>query len=338
MEDHQDCKRDSGMRWSAQQLTRHLSAANTFDPRSCWLAVSRSLLALATFSVLAATSDSVLFPANADTPTGMRCFGVHRASLWCFVEHNSTGILVVRYVTMLALLIVASGYRPRWTCLPHCYITASLTLALPLPSGAESIAQIATILLVPLCLGDRRQWQWQPPRAPISPTWAGAAYAAWLAVRVQITIIYAEAAISKLQEGPWRAGSAMFTVINDPTYHPPSAIRNIAIEFVSYRSLAAVLTWGVLATELTIAVCALGPHLLRRIAFALSILLHVGIIVTLGLFAFGIVMIGLVTLALIQPSRRRSPPEQGVPVDEPRSGIVSGEYVVSRALRNVDVR
>jgi antimicrobial peptide system SdpB family protein len=175
-----------------------------------------------------------------------------------------------------------------------------------MPNGGELIARIATMLLVPVCLGDDRSWQWTLPAGPMSPWWRGSTCAALITVRVQLAIVYGEAAVSKLLVPEWRDGTALYAVSYDPDSGLSAPLQQIASPFLARYPLLATLTWAVIGAELTIAVGILGPRATRRAALALVVVLHAAIVVALGLFSFGIIMIATAAIACAwRPSPQR---------------------------------
>ncbi|MFI9383698.1 HTTM domain-containing protein [Kutzneria sp. NPDC052558] len=203
------------------------------------------------------------------------------------------------------MIVVATGYRPRWTCIPQWYVTFSLTASMPAINGGDNAAVIATMLAVPLCLGDRRTWQWTRPSGPLSARWRGRAFAAQLVIRFQVALIYVTAAGSKLVDPAWRDGSALYFVLHDPQFGlPASALRTVA-PLLDSRWLVALVTWSVIAAQLAIAVLVLGRRRRRLVAAFLVTGLHLAIIVLMGLPSFGLAMIAFALLALGPGAARR---------------------------------
>ena len=96
-----------------------------------------------------------------------------------------------------------------------------------LPNGGENVAQIACMLLIPVCLGDGRIWQWRRSSDPFPPTWRGVLYALLLTVRMQAAIIYTTAAIWKLAYPQWREGSALYDMAFNPNFGFPPGLRRL---------------------------------------------------------------------------------------------------------------
>jgi antimicrobial peptide system SdpB family protein len=247
--------------------------------------------------VLLFSPDAVLFAYLPDLPSGIRCSGVRSTSLWCIVGSGTHAMLTGRLLAIAVLVAVASGYRPRWTCVPHWYVTFSMASSMTLPNGGDQVAQIVCMLLIPVCLGDRRTWQWRPSAVPLPPTWRGASYAALMTVRAQTSIIYGTAAVSKLRFRRWRDGTALYSIAFDPSYGMPLALRRLVQPAFRSYPLLATMTWAAVAAELAIAALVLCGWRVRRWASALAVPLHIGIAVTMGLVSFGVVMIALVAIA-----------------------------------------
>jgi antimicrobial peptide system SdpB family protein len=286
---------------------RVLAAADSFEPRGWPLAIARSALALAELAGVLTSSTSTLFIAGPGLPDGVRCAGARGLSLWCLVGSGTDGVFAGRVLTCVVLVAVVVGYRPRWTCVPQWYVTWSLTASVTLSYGADAAAVLGTTLLVPVLLGDDRTWHWTRPTTPLPPRWRGSAYAAWLALRCQITIVYLDAAITKLTVPQWRDGTAMYTVFTDPNYGVALPLRHLVEPLLTSGLVIRPVTWSVIVVELGIAACALGDRRVRRLGVALAIALHAGIVVAVGLVGFGLVMIGLVvTLRFDGPARQTS--------------------------------
>ncbi|WP_436498462.1 sporulation-delaying protein SdpB family protein [Actinokineospora sp. HUAS TT18] len=272
---------------------RVLADAARFDPRTRWYAVGRSMLALATLSIVVATPDSALFPYLTAQPEGPRCDGLRSLSLWCVGGGSPAALTIARVVTVLVLVLVAAGYRPRWTCVPHWYATVSVGVSVYVPNGGDRAAQVATLLLIPLCIGDHRRWHWTTPTAPPPPWSGGSAYAAHLALRLQVAIIYGHAAVAKLTEAIWRDGTAVHYAMQDAYFGAPDGLLRLV---ESVPGLVFALTWGAIALEVVIAVAVLGGPRTRTVALTCGVALHTAFAAAFGLISFALVMISVLTI------------------------------------------
>lgn len=282
----------------ARVATRLGHAASTFDPRGASLAVGRTLVAVAQLSVVTFTSDAGFFPSGVP-----RCAGLGSLSPWCVAGSSAWGSAAARLVTVLVLALVAVGYRPRLTCIPHWYVTFGLNSAMYFGNGGDQAAVVITLLLIPTCLGDRRRWQWSTPGPPLSADWCGAAYAAHLVLRLQVVLIYGHAVVAKLAEPAWRGGTALHYALQDPTFGaPPAVLSGLEPAWLGGAAILG-LTWLTLLTEAALALSPLGNRRVRLAALATGVLLHGFIAAAMGLGSFALIMIGMLTLATGPPRR-----------------------------------
>jgi antimicrobial peptide system SdpB family protein len=269
----------------------------TLSPAGCEtraraIAVGRSLIALAQMSVVLFTPDELLFM----DPVATRCSGIDVLTLWCVAGDGS------RVISIGILLLVASGFGPRWTCIPHWYVTLSIALSIVPVNGGDKIAQIATMLLVPMFLGDGRRWQWVLPSESMTPRWQGVAFAALGTLRVQVAIVYVIAILSKLFDRTWREGDVFNMIMNSPSFGPDARIRDFLRPIIEIHGLAPVLTWSVMIIQGAIPVLIFLGRRARLVACALGIAFHVGVIIVLRMPSFGLVMIGLLLIVCAPPA------------------------------------
>lgn len=272
-------------------------AGAVFDPRSRWLAVSRSMLALATLTEILFTSDSALFSDATGLTPGMQCDGVRALSLWCLDSDVTGHVLISRIVAVSILVMVAAGYRPRWTCIPHWYVTCSLTASMTVANGGDGAAAVLTLLLIPLCLGDDRVWHWAAPTRPLGAYWRGSAFAAQLVIRLQVCIIYTTAASTKLADPAWRSGRAFYFAANDPYLGIPTAASRLILPSLEAPWLIKTITWSVIAVQSLIALTIIGRRRMRAVAVVLVAALHLSIIAVMALPSFGLIMIAFALAA-----------------------------------------
>jgi len=88
----------------------------------------------------------------------------------------------------------------------------------------------------------------------------------------------------------------MYTVFVDPNYGLAPALRHTAGPLLSSGAVIGLVTWSVIGMELGIAASALAGPRTRRVGVALAVLLHSGIVLAIGLFSFGLIMMALVLM------------------------------------------
>ena len=107
-----------------------------------------------------------------------------------------------RAIGVSAMLIVASGWRPRFTGVLHAGVAFALQ-AMQVEGGR--IASLLALLLLPVTVLDDRSWHWSAPtprrldRRERSRRLV--ARACFLLLRVQVAIIYLHAALSQTAHG-----------------------------------------------------------------------------------------------------------------------------------------
>ena len=294
-------------------MKRLWAAAESFDPRGLPLSLSRSLLAMAQLAFVAFTPDRFLLlssPAIARSS----CTGTAGLTLWCVTPASQMCDALNRVFVLLVLFGVLVGFRPRWLCIPHWYVSFSIAVDVTIADGGTAVAQIMTALLIPACLADERVWHWRRAAGPMPAAWRGSSYAAHLVMRVQVAVIYVTAALSKLAYPSWRNGTALRTLAASPQYGAAPAIRSLVERLLAPHAVTATVTWAAVVSELSIGLSALLPAGFRRRGLVLAVCLHASIIVGLGLFSFGLTMIALLlsvqaTASSERPSTRSSIPE-----------------------------
>lgn len=318
-----------------QRLTR---TAESFDPRTRALAIGRSLLAVAQLSLLLVTPDRLLFLHQLSGPTTTACTGLKGTSLWCATGSLSSPNPIGRILAITVLLCVAAGLRPRWLCIPHWYISFSIAADVTVIDGGARAAEIVAALLIPICLGDTRTWQWTRPTTPMAPSWRGSSYAAHLVLRLQVAIIYLSAALTKSAFTPWRTGEAIQALVRDPQFGAPSAIRLPAEQLLAHQSIAAALTWSIMLVEIAIAVSMATSRRHRQLGTGAAVCLHAAIILLMGLFGFGLIMIAAtaITCAGRVERREEAAEEPTVTIDVPQAQSPYVTGVMQVALVGAD--
>lgn len=296
-----------------------------FEPRQRWIGIGRTIIALAQFFTLAFTPTDALFQTILGQAPAPACVGMNVASAFC-VGGDVLSTDVRQWILAALLLVVASGYRPRYTVFLHAWISFSIAGSIALPDGGDQAARIVCLILIPIGLADNRTWQWShPSRAkPINPSLQALSLAGGMVIlRIQIALIYFQSAIAKLFVDDWANGSAEYYILRDKMFGASGIVGGDLLQTLTQNPwMTAAMTWGAIVVECSIAVLILGQASWRRKALAFAIFLHLGIIVTMGLWSFALTMIGAVMIAAapdwVAPPKRDSQlqPEESRPVGE----------------------
>lgn len=286
------------------------------DYRGLWFAAGRSTLALATASELIFTHPAALFT-RVGPVRGPLC-APHSASLFCLGQPHDY-LDARRWIAIAALLLVASGYRPRLTAIVHLWIVFSVSTSVTLPDGGDAIALIVVLLITPMCLADPRRWQWSAVCTRMTPTGRALAYLSFWALRLQIAYLYADSAIAKMGVADWQNGSAFYYFVRDKMFGSAGVTAPLWLWLSNHAVTTLAVTWGTIVLELAIALFTLLDAHWRMIAFWLCAVLHTLIFLSMGLFSFSLVMVGAAALAA---TRLTNPPPR--PLSALRESVHAG--------------
>jgi antimicrobial peptide system SdpB family protein len=291
-------------------LGRRLRPALTAAPWSSGLGLGRTVLALGTAATLAATAPPVM------APTGSTCAGVGSVGLFCAVPAGHGQL--ARWLAVAALLVVASGWRPRVTAIPHWYVSWSFLTNLTVLDGGDQITAILTLLLVPVGLTDARRWHWHGPvGAPAAAPGTGrlVAYVAIALIHVQVAVVYFQSSIAKLGVREWADGTAMYYFLQHPIFGAPPWLAPVTDVVSRWPVGVALLTWAPLVIEFALAVAILLRAPARRVLLVIGLVFHATIALTMGLVSFDLAMSGALLLYLLPIGHRLRFPAAVASVD-----------------------
>jgi antimicrobial peptide system SdpB family protein len=276
-------------RWAAPRLAH--------SPWASGLGLARTLLALSTLGTLLATAPAVLLSPLSDGTVPPVCDGLFRAGVWCVVPagHGEAA----RWLSVAVLLLVASGWRPQLTGIPHWYVVWSLLGNVTIRDGGDQIVAVLALLLVPVTLTDRRRWHWQPPTGDGRGRAGIVAYTALLLVQVQVSVLYLHASVAKLGVTEWANGTAMYYWTHNPMFTAPGWVQPVLDLIVAGPVGVALLTWGSVALEFGLAVAILVRPPVKRWLLVAGLAFHALIALTMGLASFGLAMAGALLLYLL---------------------------------------
>lgn len=278
-------------------------SARAFSVRAPWgtaYGLARSVIACGTLLTLIVNPAAYLFRPLAGVSDSVGCSGaaVH-LSLFCLASPSHLDAM--RYVAILILAVVASGWRPRYTGALHWWISSSLWISGRVTDGGDQIAAVVTLLLLPLTLTDDRAWHWHTPTAAelahCSVVRKLVGSSAVLSIRVQMGLLYFHSCIAKFAVPEWTDGTAMYYWFNDNYTGLPGYLRPL-FEPLLHSPMVALLTWSVLLLELLLASALFWPLRARRALLPVALAFHLGIAWFLGIFSFAIAMMGALLIYL----------------------------------------
>lgn len=277
-----------------------------FTARNPPIQAARALLALATLSVLVSTSWANLTPEIAGLGRPSYCEPPLSIGLFCL--DTSPDKIWARSFAIAALGLVVLGVLPAVSSWLHAWVAFSFSVGIGLPDGGEQVSQVVTGLVVLMCLDDWSWCAWLPRLGALSKSdliterSAGVRWAAWMGLRMQMAYIYLHSGISKISQEDWLNGSAMYYFVRDPSFGGSGLVGDLAKWITGMDLGVAFLTWTPILFEIIIALLILGNSPKRRLALCMAMILHFGIIILLGLWSFGFIMVSSVALACLPGS------------------------------------
>jgi antimicrobial peptide system SdpB family protein len=295
--------------------------------------LARTLLATGTAATLACNHSTTLFRPVAGISEVPYCEGLSRVGFFCLASHH---LELARWTAFAILLVVASGWSPRFTGWLHWWLSFSLATSAVTVDGGDQVSSVLTLLLLPVTLSDGRKWHWQT--SDLKPTrWEDlkrlVALSALLATRIQVAGIYFHAAVGKLRVQEWTDGTALYYWFQNPDYGATPLISRLLAHLLLHGTTIALMTWGAIALEFSLFMALVMPKKDWRYLLPLGIAFHTFIAVIHGLVSFGFAM----TAALVLYLRPIDEPFRlacVLPTEEAISVHVVRAFMHNRLLRN----
>jgi antimicrobial peptide system SdpB family protein len=260
--------------------------------------LARSILALGTLLTLFFNHSGETFRPAAGSLEYPVCEGVRAIGVFCLFSPN---LELARWLSILILLVVISGWRPRYTGIIHWWVAFSLQTSGTVLDGGDQVTAVLTFLLLPLTLTDNRRWHWHSP-SNISPAIFLekvkflVAIVSVGAIRLQVSIIYFHAATAKFALEEWIDGTILYYWLSDPLIGLPNWLK-FTLPIYSSRFVV-FFTWGTLLLEVLLFMGLLMPKKYWKPLLIAGLIFHGGIAFMMGLISFGCAMTAALILYL----------------------------------------
>lgn len=259
--------------------------------------IARTLLASATALTLALNPAIILFTPLVGLPKSPP-INVGPLAWGFFSLFGRAHLELARWIAVAVLLVVASGWRPRWTGFFHWWISWSLFGNATLIDGGDQVSSVLTLLLLPVTLTDPRKWHWEDASSRGSDALRLVAQAALVGIRVQVAAVYFHASIAKFGVEEWADGTAIYYWMTDPEFGMPTWMSRIALPWIAHGPVVTALTWGPLMLEYALSAAIFMPRRSRPLLLALALAFHGAILVVHGLVSFSAAMAAALILYL----------------------------------------
>ncbi|WIB26024.1 hypothetical protein [Curtobacterium sp. MCSS17_015] len=274
------------MRNALHDLTAGLRRANP-------IGVSRSVLALGSLSTLLLSDERSLFLTFLPNAAASGCVGAGRFGLFCVSEVITNGLTLATIAAVLVLVGVISGFAPRILAVPHFYVAWSVSQNVVLVEGGDQVNAAMTMLLIPWLLSAPRGSAYSPQTPYFDLLRENAfAYGAAELIRLQLSIVYAIAAVAKFAVPQWSDGTAFWYWLQMPTFGLPPDMFAAFAPVLEHPLIMVTATYAVLVFELSLVGVIWMRGRWSRLLLGAGIAFHAGIAIVLGLWSFGITMAG----------------------------------------------
>lgn len=264
--------------------------------------VARTLLAIGTLLTLIFNHTDILFIQGVGVSPPV-CNDITWLSLFCIFKND---LELARWISVVILVLVASGWRPAITGMLHFWVSYSLNSSALILDGGDSVTAVLTLLLLPICLTDNRKWHWvnEENKIQIGPFYEvkkWIAFTTYLIIQIQVSYIYLDAATEKFRVNEWLDGTGVYYWVFNSYMGADDWLKSIMIFFVSNRFVVTTLTWGAIIIELTLGLGLFINYKFRSTLLILGFFLHFLFAILFGLIPFSLAMSAALILYLRSP-------------------------------------
>lgn len=205
-------------------------------------------------------------------------------------------------ITIAVLVWVIIGLLPQISCFFHAWVAYSFHLQATIVEGGDQLAQIITILLIPILLIDKRLFHWH------DYDWLKVEYPQFIydfsissmyMIKLQMAVLYFFAFVDKLKTPFWTDGSAVYYWLNHNLFGIENAVSPLFSLIVNNTFLSPIATWAVILVEVILFAGIFMSKERRILLFFLGIMFHFTIVIVHGLFSFFLAMLAGLLIYLI---------------------------------------
>lgn len=261
---------------------------------------ARSILAFGTLLTFLFHDTNVLFKPTGQFAPLPKAAIVAKLSLFHLISPQY--LEIARWIAIIILLVVISGWRPRITGLPHWWVTFSFATSAIAIEGGDQISAVLTLLLLPVALTDPRKWHWSTLKNE-NPTlkfkiFALLAISSLFVIRLQVSLIYFNAGVAKLNVSEWKNGTALYYWFTHKIFGVSPWLEPVLMPLLTNSVSVTFLTWGTIALEILLFMALVMDKRWWPVMLKVGLLFHFGIIVIHGLVTFFFAMAGALILYL----------------------------------------
>ncbi|MCK7591595.1 hypothetical protein M0G43_13490 [Subsaxibacter sp. CAU 1640] len=280
-------------------LIKSLTKFSAYNSHTNVYGFARSFFALSTLLTFLINPNNVLFPET----DGATSYDMVYTSI--FKEINLFIILgehmiLAKLIAIVILVLVLIGIYPRYTVILHWWVASSFLLLSPAVEGGDQLIAIMTLLFIPIGLTDGRKWHWSVSDQQIkNPHVRFVVNSFYIVARIQMFILYLQAAIGKLAVDEWTNGTVLYYWFEDNIFGLNENFKSVFLPLMSNFYVVSLLTYSVLLLEFALALAFVMDEKKRKIFLYLGVFFHFCIWFVHGLPTFFITMTGALILYII---------------------------------------
>lgn len=223
-----------------------------------------------------------------------------------FLLFRSTHILDMQVLAIIILIAVISGYFMQLTSVLHFWIAASFYFIKPLNLGGDNINMLLTLLLVPVCLFDKRKNHWS--KIILDKSLNQLIQNIFLImIKFQVAYIYFDAVFRKLLVREWRNGTMIYYWFTHNFFGMDPSYSIISMPLLNNTAVLLLVAWGTIFIEFLIIAGILFSPRYKLLLLKLAIIFHVFIMLVYGFSSFFFAISGALFLYLFPTQKSFQP-------------------------------
>ncbi len=272
---------------SINDLQRVILQYSSNDPWNNLYGLARSSLAFGTLSTLLFNDVYILFRPASGIAEYPICKGIGEYGLFCLL---SSELEIAKWIAIIILLLVIAGYYPKFSGILHWWVTYSYSTSAIIVDEGDQVAVVISLLLIPVTMTDYRRNHWfKSTDSRLTDRFrikSIVAQSSFLIIRIQVAIIYLNAAVAKAQVAEWMNGTALYYWFIHPMFGVSNSLRQLLFPIITNGFLITIMTWSVICLEFMIFAGLFMDKKYRPILLLISIAFHFLIFIFHGLFSF----------------------------------------------------
>jgi antimicrobial peptide system SdpB family protein len=255
--------------------------------------LARSFMAFGLLSTLLFTHPKELFVLD-----GAMLFSNKNWNFFYILGYDN--LYLAYFGAIIVLFLVISGFFTKFTSILHFWVVLSFAKGAAIVEGGDQLAAILSLLILPIAILDKRKNHWfnheQNQYNVFSEYFA---FSCIVICKLQMSVVYFDAAIQKMKVKEWIDGTAVYYWFNDSTFGAVGIWHYLFNFLFTSPITTPLIAWSVILFELVLGCGLFMSEKFKPKLFVLAVLFHLFIIFIHGLFSFFFSMLAGLILYLL---------------------------------------